>query len=133
MAKRIKVDEIKRASAALKDFQIEHVIVSYSHEDGTKDESIVVLNMLFEDAKAAIQAANVKILKTRGIRNYEKLTLKHTHWMPKFEHKCKHCGKTFTSPIKEQVWCSRECKWAYRKEHKKVAQYGMVGQTGLRW
>ena len=76
MAKRIKVDEIKRASAALKDFQIEHVIVSYSHEDGTKDESIVVLNMLFEDAKAAIQAANVKILKTRGIRNYEKLSHK---------------------------------------------------------
>jgi len=121
MTKRIKVDEIKRASAALKDFQIEHVIVSYSHEDGTKDESIVVLNVLFEDAKAAIQAANVKILRTRGTRHYEKLTLKHTHWTPKFEHKCKYCGKTFTSPIKEQVWCSPKCKWAYRKEHKKVA------------
>lgn len=121
MAKRIKVDEIKRASAALKDFQIEHVIVSYSHEDGTKDESIIVLNVLFEDAKAAIQAADVKILRTRGARHYEKLTLKHTYWAPKFEHKCKHCGKTFTSPIKEQVWCSHTCKWAYRKEHKKVA------------
>lgn len=122
MAKRIKVDEIKRASAALKDFQIEHIVVSYPRkEDETPDESIVVLNMLFEDAKAAIQAADVKILSTRGARHYEALTLKHTHWMPKFEHKCKHCGKIFTSPIKEQVWCSRECKWAYRKEHKKVA------------
>lgn len=119
MAKRIKVDEIKRASAALKDFQIEHIVVSYPRkEDETPDESIVVLNMLFEDAKTAIQAADVKILRTRGARHYEKLTLKHTHWAPKFEHKCKHCGKAFTSPIKEQVWCSHVCKWAHKKELK---------------
>lgn len=121
MAKRIKVDEIKRASAALKDFQIEHVIVSYPRKDGTKDESIIVLNKLFSNAKQAIEAADVKILRTRGARHYEMLALKHTHWAPKFEHKCKHCGKAFTSPIKEQVWCSHACKNAYRKEHKKVA------------
>lgn len=121
MAKRIKVDEIKRASAALKDFQIEHIIVSYPRKDGTTDDSIIVLNMLFEDAKAAIQAANVKILRTRSARHYEYLALNHKHWEPSFEHKCKHCGKTFKSPIKEQVWCSHACKWAYRKENKSKA------------
>lgn len=119
MAKRIKVDEIKRASAALKDFHIAHIVVSCKHEDYI-NESIVVLNKLYEDAKAAIQAANVKILKTRNARHYEKLSLnKHcTALEPSFEHTCKHCGKKFTSSIKEQVWCSSACKWAYRKELK---------------
>ena len=123
MAKRIKVDEIKRASNALKDFQIDHIVVSYVKADGAKDESIVVLNRLYEDAKTAIQAADVKILKTRGARHYEKLSLnKHcTAWKPSFKHTCKHCGKTFESPIKEQVWCSHACKWAYRKEQKTKA------------
>lgn len=119
MAKRIKVDEIKRASNALKDFQIAHIVVSYKHENYI-NESIVVLNKLYEDAKTAIQAADVKILKTRNARHYEKLSLnKHcTAWEPSFEHTCKHCGKKFTSSIKEQVWCSSACKWAYRKELK---------------
>lgn len=122
MAKRIKVDEIKRASAALKDFHIAHIVVSYKHENYI-NESIVVLNKLFEDAKTAIQAADVKILKTRSVRHYEKLSLnKHcTAWKPSFEHTCKHCGKKFTSSIKEQVWCSSACKWAYRKELKAKA------------
>jgi len=120
MAKKIIVDEIKRASNALKDFQIDHIIASYAKADGTKDESIIVLNRLYEDAKVAIQTANVKILKTRSARHYEKLSLnKHcTTWEPSFEHTCKHCGKKFTSSIKEQVWCSSACKWAYRKELK---------------
>lgn len=121
MAKRIKVDEIKRASAALKDFQIEHIVVSHPRQDKTTNDSIIVLNALFEDAKAAIQAANVKILRTRGVRRYEYLALKYKHWQPSFAHKCKHCGKAFTSPVKEHVWCSHACKNAYRKEHKKVA------------
>ena len=116
MAKRIKVDEIKRASAALKDFHIAHVIVSYKDK-----HSIVVLNKLFEDAKTAIQTADVKILSVRGARHYETLALNHSMWEPMYEHKCKHCGKTFRSPIKEQVWCSHACKWAYRKEQKTKA------------
>lgn len=111
MAKKIIVDEIKRASAALKDFHIAHVTVSYKDK-----QSIVVLNKALEDAKTAIQAADVKILSIRGARHYEKLTLKHASYEPTFEHKCKHCGKAFSSPIKEQVWCSRACKWAYRKQ-----------------
>lgn len=117
MAKRIKVDEIKRASAALKDFHIAHIVVSYKYENYI-NESIVVLNKALEDAKTAIQAADVKILSVRGARHYEKLALKHTNYEPTFEHKCKHCGKTFSSPVKEQVWCSRKCKDAYRKELK---------------
>ena len=114
MAKRIKVNEIKRASNALKDFQIAHIVVSYKHENYI-NESIIVLNTLYEDAKAAIQAAGIKILKTRGARHYEMLALKHTYYEPAFEHKCKHCGKTFKSPIKEQVWCSHACKRSFKK------------------
>jgi len=112
MAKRIKVDEIKRASAALKDFHIAHVIVSYKDK-----HSIVVLNKLFEDAKTSIQAAGVKILSVRGARHYEALALKHTLYEPMYEHSCSYCGKTFKSPIKEQVWCSRKCKNANRNYH----------------
>lgn len=123
MAKKIIVDEIKRASAALKDFHIEHLIVGYVKPNGSRSASIVVLNKLFEDAKTAIQAADVKILKTRSARHYEKLAISESsrisiRWMPEFEHKCRHCGKTFKSPIKEQIWCSRKCKDAYRKELK---------------
>jgi hypothetical protein len=123
MAKKIIVDEIKRASAALKDFHIEHLIVAYVKPDGSRSASIVVLNKLFEDAKTAIQTADVKILKTRGARHYEKLATSESsrisiQWKPEFECKCRHCGKTFKSPIKEQVWCSRKCKDAYRKELK---------------
>lgn len=126
MAKKIIVDEIKRASAALKDFHIEHLIVSYAKPDGSRSASIVVLNKLFEDAKTAIQMADVKILKTRGARHYEKLATSESsrasvQWKPSFEHKCKHCGKTFSSPIKEQVWCSHACKWTYRKQLKTKA------------
>ena len=126
MAKKIIVDEIKRASAALKDFHIEHLIVAYVKPDGSRSASIVVLNKLFEDAKTAIQAADVKILKTRGARHYERLATSESSrisilWRPEFECKCRHCGKTFKSHIKEAVWCSRECKKAFRDAKRNVA------------
>lgn len=126
MAKKIIVDEIKRASAALKDFHIEHLIVGYVKPDGSRSASIVVLNKLFEDAKTAIQAADVKILKTRGARHYERLATSESsrisiRWRPEFECKCRHCGKTFKSCVKEAVWCSRECKKAFRDAKRNVA------------
>ena len=126
MAKKIIVDEIKRASAALKDFHIEHLIVGYVKPDGSRSASIVVLNRLYEDAKTAIQAADVKILKTRSARHYERLATSESsrisiRWRPDFECKCRHCGKTFKSHVKEAVWCSRECKKAFRDAKRNVA------------
>ena len=121
MAKRIIVNEVSRASNALKDFQIEHVVATYpAHKDKPARSFIVVLNKGFEDAKIVIKEAGVNIIKTKNVRHFERLALsqteldKNAHYVPKFQCKCRHCGKTFTSNHKEAVWCSGKCRKDFR-------------------
>lgn len=115
MAKKIIVSFPKKAVESLKKHKVEHVCVTYHRENGKPDDVfLVVLNKDFNDAKAVIKADGGSILKTKSIRNYEMLALKHEHYQPQFDCKCRHCGKTFKSPVKEAVWCSKECKKEFR-------------------
>lgn len=95
MAKKINfltVDETKRASAALRDFHIEHVVVQYpkwvyEHGDARtpkQDEItsyyLVVLNRLLNDAKAAFDEAKLTPRKIRNVRHYENICKNHNHF-----------------------------------------------------
>lgn len=125
MAKKIIVNEVSRASNALKDFRIEHVVVTYpAHKDEPAKSFIVVLNKSFEDAKIVIKEAGVNIIKTKNTRHFERLALSQmeldekAYFVPKFQCKCRHCGKTFTSNHKEAAWCSDKCHKDFRNTKK---------------
>lgn len=125
MAKKIIVNEVSRASNALKDFQIEHVVATYpAHKDKPAHSFIVVLNKSFEDAKIAINEAGVSIIKTKNARHFERLALSQmesnekAYFVPKFQCKCRHCGKTFTSNHKDAAWCSDKCHKDFRNAKK---------------
>lgn len=127
MAKKIFTiaSEVSRASNALKDFQIEHVVATYpAHKDKPAHSFIVVLNKGFEDAKIAIKEAGVSIIKTKNARHFERLALSQmelnekAYFVPKFQCKCRHCGKTFTSRHKEAAWCSDKCYKDFRNAKK---------------
>ena len=126
MAKKIVLSgtEVTRASNALKDFHVEHVLVSYpEHQKENRPATlfIVVLNKDLNLAKEAIAEAKLSILKIKNSRHYETLALKHQHYQPTFTYKCRHCGKEFTSAVKEAVWCSKKCKQDFRNAKKKEA------------
>ena len=126
MAKKIVLSgtEVTRASNALKDFHVEHVLVSYpEHQKENRPATlfIVVLNKDLNLAKEAIAEAKLSILKIKNSRHYETLALKHQHYQPTFTCKCRHCGKEFTSAVKEAVWCSKKCKQDFRNAKKKKA------------
>ena len=120
MAKRIifqTTEEVKRASNALKDFHIEHVVVVYpAKKDKDGKQFIVVMNKNLNDAVIAIKTAKISFVKIHGMRHYEMTALNHTHYQPSFECKCRYCSKTFKSPIKEAVWCSKKCKHDFRHD-----------------
>lgn len=125
MAKKIIVNEVSRASNALKDFQIEHVVATYpASKDKPAHSFIVVLNKSFEDAKIVIKEAGVSIIKTKNKRHFERLAFSQmkldgkAYFVPKFQCKCRHCGKTFTSNHKEAVWCSDKCRKDFRNAKK---------------
>lgn len=121
MAKKLIVSEVKRASNALKDFQIEHVIVTrYKnfHGDKLAIRFIVIPNRNLEAAKACIKEAGISILKVKGVRHYKDLAICYDYYEPKFWCKCRHCGKQFSSHVKEAVWCSPKCKQEFRKAKK---------------
>lgn len=125
MAKKIKVEFPKKASECLKGNKIEHVLVEYHHEDGgdphKKDDAfLVVQNKDLYNAKALILAGNISINKIKNVRHYENIALKHQHYQPTFDCTCRHCGKTFKSVVKEAVWCSNECKKAFRNAKKEA-------------
>lgn len=91
MAKKINfktTDEVKRASNALKDFKIEHVLVSYpEHIEQNRmcnaKQYIVVLNKLLSDAKIAFEAAHLTPSKIKNSRHYEWTALNHNYYDPK--------------------------------------------------
>lgn len=125
MAKKIVLSstEVTRASNALKDFHCEHIVVNYPEnkkENKPAKSFIVVLNKDFKDAKTAIKEASINILKTKNARHFERLALSQmekdekAYFVPKFQCKCRHCGKTFTSNHKEAAWCSDKCKKDFR-------------------
>lgn len=123
MAKKIVLSstEVTRASNALKDFHCEHVLVSYpAHKDIPEKKFIVVLNKDFNLAKKAITEAKLSVFKVKNSRHYEKTASAHQHYKPVFECKCRHCGKSFASSIKEAVWCSDKCKKDFRNAKKKA-------------
>lgn len=113
MAKKIVTKNSQKASASLKKRKIEHVLVQ--HKD---DAFVVVLNKDVCDAIAVIKVDNQDVLRVKNVRHYEMIALRHTHYQPQFECKCRQCGKTFMHPIKEAAWCSKKCKQAFRKTKK---------------
>lgn len=127
MAKKINfktIDEVKRASNALKDLRVEHVLVDYpAHEKENRPATmhIVVRNVLLTNAKTAFEAAHLTPSKIKNSRHYETTALNHNFYQPEFDCKCRHCGKTFKSVVKGAVWCSKDCKKAYRNEKKNKA------------
>lgn len=117
MAKKltILVNEVQRASNALKDFQIEHVVVYNKQSDNA---SILVLNKDASTAKDVITLAEITIVKMKGFRHFEQYAANNQHYKPQFECKCRGCGKKFNSSVKEAVWCSPKCKSDFRKAKK---------------
>ena len=118
MAKKIITTNAQKASESLKRSKIEHVLVEYIHKDGERknDAFVVVLNKNYKNAKAALISDKIDILKTKSVRNYEMKALSHQHYQPQFDCKCRNCGKTFKSTVKEAVWCSPQCKKDFRNK-----------------
>jgi hypothetical protein len=123
MAKKINfiaTSEVVRASNALKDMHIEHVMVEYpKHENKDAKVYLIVRNRLLADAIATFTAIGVTPTRVKTQRHFESVALHHTYYQPQFDCKCRHCGKTFKSVVKEAVWCSKECKKAFRDEKRK--------------
>ena len=120
MAKKINfkaADDAQRASNALKDMHIEHVLVEYKHDD-VVTKFVVVLNRYLSDAKKACEEAKIKGMCVKNWRHYETTALNHTHYQPQFDCKCRQCGKMFKSVVKEAVWCSKDCRHAHRIERR---------------
>ena len=119
MAKRIifnTVEEVKRASAALKDYHVEHIFVNHPAKDDIPEKAfIVVMNKNLFDAQAAIQMINLSY-KIHGARHYKMKALTHKHYKPTFECICRGCGKKFQHPEKYAKWCSKECKKDFRNK-----------------
>ena len=122
MAKKIFInpDEVKRASNALKDFHIEHVLTEYKFRNTkvVRQALLIVKNKDKDEALAAINMAEISVLRVKNCRRFETMALLHTYYQPKFECKCRCCGKTFMSAHKEAVWCSEKCKSDFRKAKK---------------
>lgn len=123
MAKKINFfeNEVERAVAALKDFHIEHVLVSYPANAKTgmpEKKFIIVLNKHLNDAKTAFETAGLKLASIKNVRHYESKALAFVHYQPQFDCKCRQCGKTFKSVVKEAVWCSKDCRHAHRIERR---------------
>lgn len=123
MAKKINfiaASEVARASNALKDMHIEHVMVEYpKRKDKDGKVYLVVRNRLLADAIAAFTAIGVTPTHVKTQRHFESTALRHTYYQPQFDCKCRYCGKTFKSVVKEAVWCSKECKKTFRNEKRK--------------
>lgn len=119
MAKRIifnSIEEVKRASAVLKDCHVEHVFVDYPVKDDIPEKAfIVVMNKDLSEAQAPIQMINLsyKIYRTR---HYKTTALTHMHYKPTFECTCRGCGKKFQHFEKYAKWCSKECKKDFRNK-----------------
>ena len=124
MAKKINfqtIDEVKRAHSVLLDMHVEHVHVVYPanpEKDKPETQYIVVLNRLKNDAIVAFEAAGLSPKRMSNKRHYANVAEHHSYYQPKFDCKCRHCGKTFKSTVKEAVWCSKECHKQFRLEKK---------------
>lgn len=118
MAKKIifnTIEEVKRASNALKDYHVEHVLVEYpAKEDKPATMFIAVMNKELANAFAIFKVADLRPKKTKGFRHYEMYALQHKHYQPKFECVCRECGKKFMHVVKEARWCSPDCKKKFR-------------------
>lgn len=118
MAKKIifnTTEEVKRASNALKDYHVEHVLVEYPTKEGKPATMfIAVMNKELANALAIFKVADLHTKKTRGLRHYEMYALQHKHYQPKFECICRECGKKFMHTVKEARWCSPDCKKKFR-------------------
>lgn len=123
MAKKINfiaASEVVRAANALKDMHIEHVMVEYpKHKNKDGKVYLVVRNRLLADAIATFTAIGVTPTRIKTQRHFESVAIQHTYYQPEFDCKCRQCGKTFKSVVKEAVWCSKECKKAFRDEKRK--------------
>ena len=127
MAKRIVLtsNEVQRAAFALKDFQIEHVLVSYP-EHTVKGKTtpakkfIIVKNVDIQQAKKVIKDADITICAIRGARHFAHIANSHVkgYYQPTFQCTCRHCGQKFNSNVKTAVWCSDKCYKAFRQAKK---------------
>ena len=117
MAKKIKVAHVTKASESLKKRKIEHVLVQYKSKDKV-DAFLVVMNKNVNSAKAALTEDEFPILRIKNVRHYENKALKHHYYQPTFDCVCRGCGKTFKHVDKNAKWCSKECKYDYRRNKK---------------
>ena len=125
MAKKNIVNNPEKASAILKQGNIEHVLVKYPGKDTKDDVFLVVRNKDKNAAVTALAEAEIYIHRTKSIRRYEMIASRFNtgFFMPEFECTCRNCGKTFKHSIKEAAWCSTSCQKEFynkRREAKKV-------------
>lgn len=127
MAKKIIVNNPEKASAILKQGNIEHVLVKYpGKEPDTKGDAFLVVKNKDENAAVtALAKAEVHVHRTKSVRRYEMTALKFAtgSFVPEFECECRNCGKTFKHPVKEAAWCSTGCRKEFynrRREVRKV-------------
>lgn len=69
--------DAERASNALKDMHIEHVLVEYPN-----NKYVVVLNRYLSDAKKAFEKAKLVPSRIKNQRHYEMCALTHKHFYP---------------------------------------------------
>ena len=78
MAKKINftvVSDVNRAHAALLDFHVEHVVVTYPN-----NSYIVVLNRFKQDALTAFNKAKIYPSCIKNQRHYEQVAKNHKHY-----------------------------------------------------
>ena len=121
MAKKLIVEFTKKASDSLRTRKIEHVFFEKKDDAGNVVESFVIVqNKDYNDARAVILADNNLIKKVKSTRHFQRSadSKDSFHYIPQFDCTCRNCSKTFKSPIKEAVWCSKECKKEFRNKKK---------------
>lgn len=88
MAKKINftvVSDVNRAHAALLDFHVEHVLVSYPEHTvrnrvQNAKQYIVVLNRFKQDALDAFSKAGIRPSHIKNARHYEKIAKNHKRY-----------------------------------------------------
>ncbi len=120
MAKKITLSNEEahnKACAMLRTNEIDFVDVRYPKRGKEPTKFFIVVRNVMK-TKVLSLLKNVKSVKS--VRHYESLAIRFNYYEPTFDCKCRYCGKTFTSNVKEAVWCSEKCKKDFRNKKKAV-------------
>ena len=111
--------DISKMSETLKSGKIEHVRVTYKENKKTPARDYIIVRNVNKDL-AITKCGQNNILGIKNARHFEMIALSHDYYSPRFKCKCRQCGKEFESPVKEAVWCSKDCRHAHRIERLKA-------------